>query len=99
MSNHCSGGGGFPRATTVGSGPEAPATCEGRGPMSKTYLSRETLRAVGRGLTGNHSRAVGRGLTGNHSRAVGRGLTGNHSRAVGQGPPGKHSRAVAAVRG
>jgi len=50
--------------------------------MSKAYQSRQALRAVGRGLTGNHSRAVGRGLTGNHSRAVGRGLTGNHSRAV-----------------
>jgi len=38
--------------------------------MSKTYQSREMLRAVGQGLAGNHSRAVGRGLTGNHSRAV-----------------------------
>jgi hypothetical protein len=38
--------------------------------MFKTYHSRETLRAVGRGLTGNHSRAVGRAVTSNHSRAL-----------------------------
>jgi hypothetical protein len=50
--------------------------------MSKPYQARETLRAAGRGLTGNHSRAVGQGLTGNHSRAVRRDPTGNHSHAV-----------------